>query len=212
MLSSYLKKILGFFYMPFCFKKKALRYAQIQQLRMDVQRSTKIGRPNYWVVIPITNKEIKSNLKEAQDHLKERNKTFKTELNHSLVDLDSNDLHITLFGIHANEERLQQVKESLQKFRKNASDDISFNVEFKGLGAWRTVSDNIILFADLVPESSQKVKQLAKQLRDFVLFDLLKHEAGTDNVASLSEDILTGMWMDDPLVNNHIIIKSNFVA
>ena len=163
---------------------------------MDVQRSTRIGRPNYWVVIPIVNKEIKSNLREVQDYLIERNKTFKSELNASLVDLDSNDLHITLFGIHANEELLAKVKESFYKYRKNATDDISFSIELKGLGAWKTLNENIILFADLTPESSQKIKQIAKDMRDFIMSDLLKQEG------LKTEEELTGMWMDDPKVND----------
>ncbi len=179
---------------------------------MDQQRSTKLGRANFWVVIPINNIEIRKNLQQTYDYLTQKNKTVKSELNKALIDLSSNALHITLFGVHSNAQRFEQLKEAIKQFEKRQTEP--FDVEVKGLGVWDTAHHNIIMFADLTTESAERVKLLAKEMRDFVLHHITSQEVDTEpqvrstvafnshakDIEDKGED-LPGMWLDDPQVS-----------
>lgn len=69
---------------------------------MDVQRSAKKGRANYFVVIPITSPTIRAALREVQTHLETTYPTARSELRKGFTDMASAEVHITLFAIHAN--------------------------------------------------------------------------------------------------------------
>lgn len=157
---------------------------------MDEQRRRKKGKANYWVVITIANESIRSNLKEVHRDLEEKYKSARGELRKAFTDLDSNELHISLFGIHANRCRLEQVKSALASYRQYLTEntlDRTFDIELKGLGAWNTVGGNIVLYADLSPASSEMVKKLAKEMRDYVM-DIVKHTPDSPNTQVEEEE------------------------
>ena len=76
---------------------------------MDVQRSKKKGRANYFVVIPIIAPAVRAALREVQTHLEQSYPTARSELRKGFTNMDSAEVHVTLFAIHANQQRLQQV-------------------------------------------------------------------------------------------------------
>ena len=47
---------------------------------MDVQRSNKRGKANYFVVIPVTHEDIKNNLREVHAHLEAKYPSARAEL------------------------------------------------------------------------------------------------------------------------------------
>lgn len=48
--------------------------------KMDVQRSNKRGKANYFIVIPITQANTKNNLREVQTHLENKYPSARAEL------------------------------------------------------------------------------------------------------------------------------------
>eukprot|EP01124_Arcella_intermedia_P014061 TRINITY_DN20440_c0_g1_i1.p1 TRINITY_DN20440_c0_g1~~TRINITY_DN20440_c0_g1_i1.p1 ORF type:complete len:361 (+),score=114.33 TRINITY_DN20440_c0_g1_i1:44-1126(+) len=149
---------------------------------MDVQRAKRRGKPNLWVVVPIYSQTIKNNLKELQLTLEDRYKKARSELRKGFADVEG-EMHITLFAMHSNKARMEQVKEALKSYSlKLQSDGVSrnFELEIKGLGAWTTKSNCVCLYADLGKESTIKVKELAKELRDYVKNYLIAHSEGSD--------------------------------
>jgi len=140
---------------------------------MDLQRSKKKGKPNYFVVIPITQPTILSNLQMVLDDLERRYSSSRSDLRKACVDLNSNKLHITLFGMHGNKQRIQQVRRALKRYeehKNNCSENNGgFEIEIKGLGSWQTKKGNIILFGDITQNGKERIKQLAKEIRDFVV-------------------------------------------
>lgn len=148
---------------------------------MDEQRSKRRGKANYWVVIPITSQQIRSNLKEVQQSLESKYKSARSELRKAFTDLDSAaEVHVTLFGVHANSHRLEQVKQALCEFSNRVD---AFEIELKGLGAWNTIGGNIVLYADATQQSREKIKALAKELRDFVLARVVALDAAVDGAS-----------------------------
>lgn len=141
---------------------------------MDVQRSKKKGRANYFIVIPISSPAIRSRLREVQTHLENTYPTARSELRKAFTNLDSAEVHVTLIAIHANQARLQQVirfahpnqqiatrqpsdvklsNSALERYQSARQGDQSFSVELKGLGSWTTKAGNIVLYADLSRDS-----------------------------------------------------------
>jgi len=55
---------------------------------------------------------------------------------------------------------------------ESKTSDRTFSLELKGLGSWKTTSNNIVLYADLSRESKEIVKTLAKEIRDAVVLYL----------------------------------------
>lgn len=75
---------------------------------MDLQRSRKKGRANYYVVAQISSPEIRKELRDIQLHLESTYPTVRAELRKGFSNLE-NDIHLTLFALHANTARAQQV-------------------------------------------------------------------------------------------------------
>jgi len=103
--------------------------------------------------------------------LEDRYKTARGELRRALTDLLSDHAHITLFGFFLpNLERRAQMKQILYEYEMERviGKDTRFMLEIKGLGSWATRSGNIVLYADLTSECRDKVKWLAKDIRDYV--------------------------------------------
>jgi 2'-5' RNA ligase len=171
---------------------------------MDVQRSKRKGKPNYWVVIPLST-EIAVNLKDVQKYLEDKYKSARSELRRAFTDLDSKELHITLFGIHANQARLQQVKAALSAFEQTLSADRTFDIELQGLGAWNTLGGNIILYADFKQQSSDQIKQLAKELRDFVLQHIQSQEGITPADCNNNTTTSRSMGAEVQCVNSFVV-------
>ena len=72
--------------------------------------------------------------------------------------------------------------------------NLSFDLELKGLGSWITSSDNLVLFATLTEESAEKVKKIAKDLRDYIYYlieiqETLSPEQLQQNEAKLNPNI-----------------------
>jgi len=67
--------------------------------------------------------------------------------------------------------RTEQVKSALLAFNEKLvqqQESRAFDLQLKGLGSWSTKSNCLCLYADLGRECCLKVKNLAKEMSDFV--------------------------------------------
>eukprot|EP01130_Rhizamoeba_saxonica_P006379 TRINITY_DN2545_c0_g1_i3.p1 TRINITY_DN2545_c0_g1~~TRINITY_DN2545_c0_g1_i3.p1 ORF type:complete len:143 (+),score=14.22 TRINITY_DN2545_c0_g1_i3:39-467(+) len=119
---------------------------------MDVQRQQREGKANGFVVIPITNVEVLDSIKVVQDEIVRKNKDARHAITKSLVDLESNQVHLTLFGLHANKSRMEMVKKainSLSKILAGLDIESSFVLQLEGIGNWVSLSGRICTYADI---------------------------------------------------------------
>src|SRR5688572_3075054 len=100
--------------------------------KMDAQRSMKIGKPNYWIVLAIKNPEIAKNLKLVQLHLEETFKNVRSELSQAFTDLG-------LFYLEYLNFHVARVLVSIRLNRRHSLDRV-LSTSF-----WRTIVDSYLI-------------------------------------------------------------------
>ncbi len=89
---------------------------------MDVQRSRRQGKANFFIVIPLVAQDFYTNLRTVQLDLETKYKNNKAELRRAFTDLEQKGgfapLHVTLLGVHMSGRWVDLMKEALAEFEK----------------------------------------------------------------------------------------------
>lgn len=167
---------------------------------MDEQRLERSGKANYFLVIPIRSEEIIAEIKAVKDALEQRYKTCRSELRKGFSE---SELHITLLAFHASQQKALRVEECLRRWERIIQEEnleLGFDLMIKGLGAWYTKKENIILYADLSQDSAQYVKNLAKEIHDFLESELKSLDLEDES----KDEGMDNFWMDNPIPDVYV--------
>jgi hypothetical protein len=138
---------------------------------MDVQRSRKKGRANYYVVVQVSSSEILKGLREVQMHLESSYPTVRSELRKGFTNLDT-DIHLTLFALHANTTRAQQVLRYVIYWEQRVDYDVKFLILIFAIFSERSRNLNSQRQMILVSSSSLKVSEAGLPLQEISYYTL----------------------------------------